>query len=155
MSLLWHSLIATVKIQDFSNWRFQNFGILAFLFSVKYLFCHQSNEHGFGLSTCSILSVSSPGFDKLCKKYIYGPFYGIGFNCFNVKNCLGYILPTPFWRVLRIISHICCSKLAQRFKWNIFNVLCSHEIISESVIEVKLEREFPARHEKLVHAKKS
>ena len=96
MSMTWHSLIARVKIQDFSAWRFQNFGILPFGF-----FCHQLNEHNFGLNTGSILSVSSPGYDKLYKK-LHGPFYGVGFRCFKVKNCLGYILPTP---VLESFEH--------------------------------------------------
>ena len=96
MSMTWHSLIARVKIQDFSAWRFQNFGILSFGF-----FCHQLNENNFGLNAGSILSVSSPGYDKLYKK-LHGSFYGVGFSCFKVKSCLGYILPTP---VLKSFEH--------------------------------------------------
>ena len=45
----------------------------AFPIYVKGFFCHQLNEHGFGLNSSSIQSVSFPGYDD-CIKKTYGPF---------------------------------------------------------------------------------
>ena len=151
MSLPWHSLIATVKIQDFLQ--IEDFKTLAFWLSYSVL--NVSSAINQMNTILESIHVKFWVFSLLalinCVKnlyiYIYGPFYGIGFSCFNVKNCWGYILPTP---VLKSFEYDFPYLLFQTCT----KVLCSDKNFSQSVIEVRLEGEFPARHEKFLHAKK-